>query len=126
MSAEIKNKGTWQEIIKGGLIATLISVLLVLAFALIARLFGLSSGIVPVVNEVIKVISVAAAVFIAVKTPSAGYLKGLGIGVVFAILSCIIFWLLGGSFNFVNLLIDIAIACASGLVAGIIAVNRKK
>lgn len=126
MSVQIKNRDTFQEILKGSLIATLLSVLFVLIFALLARLFSLSSNVIPIINQVIKVVSVFLAVMLAVKTPSAGYLKGIGIGLGFVVLSSLIFCLLGGGFNIGGILIDIVIACVVGLIAGIIAVNRKK
>lgn len=126
MSAEIKNRSALHEILKGSLVATLLSVLFVLLFALIARLAGIAVETVPAVNTAIKIISVFLAVMLSVKTPVGGYLKGLGIGLSFAVLSNIIFGLLGGSFSFAGLITDVAIACAVGLVAGIIAVNRKK
>ena len=126
MSAQIKNRSALQEILKGSLIATLLTILFVLVFALLARLFSLSSNVIPVVNQIIKVISVFIAVMLAVKTPSAGYLKGLAIGFGFVVLSTLIFCLLGGEFNFGGILIDLAISCVVGLIAGIIAVNRKK
>ena len=126
MSAEIKNRSALHEILKGSLVATLLSVLFVLLFALIARLAGIAVETVPAVNTAIKIISVFLAVMLSVKTPVGCYLKGLGIGLGFAVLSNIIFGLLGGSFSFAGLITDVAIACAVGLVAGIIAVNRKK
>ena len=125
MSAQIKNRGSLQEILKGSLIATLLSILFVLVFALLARLFSLSSNIIPIINQVIKVVSVFLAVMLAVKTPSAGYIKGMAIGLGFVILSTLIFCLLGGEFNIGGILIDLAIACVVGLISGIIAVNRK-
>ena len=126
MSAQIKDKSPLQEILKGSLIATLLSILFVLVFALVARLFSLSSNVIPIINLAIKVVSVFLAVMLAVKTPSAGYLKGMAIGFGFVVLSTLIFCLLGGEFNIGGVLVDLAIACVVGLIAGIIAVNRKK
>lgn len=126
MSAEIKNTSCLKEVAKGSLTAALLSVLFVMIFALVARIFTLSTDIVSPVNLVIKALSVFIAVLVAVKSDSKGFLKGMLIAFGFVAVSSLIFWLLGGQFEFKNLLTDLAVAVVTGIIAGIIAVNRKK
>lgn len=126
MSESIKSKSFVVETAKGSVMATFLSVLFVLAFALAMRIFGVGTTMIPTINMIIKILSVLIAVFIAIKTPQAGFLKGALIAVGFVFLSDLLFLLLGGQSAFADVLKDLAICVIAGIIAGIIAVNRKK
>jgi len=126
MSDFIKSRSGLSEIAKGGFLATLLSILFVLFFALFARIFEVSASIIPVANTIIKILSVAIAVFLCIKSEKNGFVKGIGIGIGFTLLSNVVFCLLGGGLNFQSVLIDVVILSVVGFIAGAIAVNRKK
>ncbi|MBQ9715538.1 MAG: TIGR04086 family membrane protein [Clostridia bacterium] len=126
MSESIKTKSFVGETTKGSVVATFLSVLFVLAFALVMRIFGIGATMIPAINLVIKILSVFIAVFVAIKTPQSGFLKGALIAVGFVLLSDLLFLLLGGQSVFADVFKDLAICVIAGVIAGIIAVNRKK
>lgn len=98
----------------------------VLIFALLARFFSFSTDFVPVVNTIIKILSVFCAVVFFCEIREKGFLKGLLIAVAFLMISNLFFVFLGGNFEFKNLLFDICVCSFAGIVAGMIAVVRKK
>ncbi len=116
---------TVAEILKGTLISVVVSLILVLIFAVIAKFCTLKTEIFPFVNEAIKAISIFVGVLFAVKEPSKGFWKGMLIGMLFTVVSAGIFALLGGTFSGTGILLDLVIGTVVGIIAGIVAVNRK-
>ncbi len=116
---------TLSEILKGTLFAVVVSLALVLLFALFAKLFAIDPKAYAAVNFAIKILSVVIGVFLAVREEK-GLLKGALIGVLFAVVSALIFTLLGGSFKIGSVLIDVLVCAVVGILAGVIRVNRKR
>lgn len=56
------------EIIRGGLLSFVFATILVLVFSLIVKLTNMSATAVPIVNQVIKILSVFLGVFSLLKT----------------------------------------------------------
>jgi len=125
MSENIKINAV-KEILKGSVCATILSFFFVLIFALLARFFSFSADFVPVANTIIKILSVFCAVVFFCEIREKGFLKGLLIAVAFLMISNLFFVVLGGNFEFKNLLFDICVCSFAGIVAGMIAVVRKK
>ena len=117
---------TVAEVLKGTLISVVVSLILVLVFALIAKFCALQTEIFPFVNEAIKAVSIFAGVLFAVKEQSKGLWKGIFIGILFTVVSAGIFALLGGTFSWSGIFLDLAVGVVVGAIAGIVAVNRKK
>ena len=64
------------DILRASLIALVVSLLLVLVFALIVRLAGLDGAALTVGNYVIKALAVLTGVLAGFRTPAAGAVKG--------------------------------------------------
>lgn len=108
---------------RASLIALVISLLLVLIFALIVRLAGLDGTALTVGNYVIKAVAVLTGVLIGFRTPAAGAVKGGIVGVLFTLLAVFVFAAADGfksaNFNFADFLTTIV----TGVISGVIAVN---
>lgn len=108
------------------LAALLVSVAAILIFSLIVMATGLGSGFVTFINYLIRLISLTVGIF-TFASGNRGVLKGMGFGLSYAILSTIVFSLIGGSFSFdLKLLADFIYCVAVGAVLGTLAVNVKK
>ena len=110
------------EVIKGsatGLIITLVGVLI---FALAIDLFGISDAAIMPINQVIKSVSVFCGCLFAVRGEK-GFLKGLFIGVIFSVLTILIFGLISGKVTFSGVAIDLVCAAVMGMISGAIVVN---
>ena len=114
------------EVIKALIIAVILSLVLVLVAALVIKLFNLKDGLIPVLNQVIKGISILLGCLIAVKGKSNNWLKGLIIGILYIALAFVIFSLLDGEFSFgLHILNYIALGAVTGTVSGILAGLKK-
>ena len=113
------------EIISGGLLSFVFATILVLVFSLIVKLTNMSATAVPIVNQVIKILSVFLGVFFSLKNKEKCWLKGILSALLFAVLSFVVFSLLANSFNWAGFGIDLAIDAVVGAIAGIICGLRK-
>ena len=113
--------------ISGSIVSLVAALALILAFALVVRYVGVSNSLITPVNIAIKIIAISLGVFVATKDGSKGLLKGAVVGVLFTILCQVIFAILnrGIAIN-ASLLIDFLVACAIGVISGILFVNLKK
>ena len=114
--------------LKGSLIATIVSLVGILFFAFIIKLFGITDQFLRPVNQVIKAISILVGVFAGLsKNKEKGLWVGLLIGLTYTILAFVVFSALNGSFAFdKSLLSDIIFGGIMGAICGVIAVNIKK
>lgn len=115
------------SILKGSLIALSISLVGILFFAFIIKLFGLTDGWIKPINQIIKAVSILIGVFFALKKDKQkGLIKGLMIGLVYTLLAFVVFSILNGSFSIdKSLLTDVLFGAIMGAICGIIAVNLK-
>lgn len=115
------------EIIKAIVIAILISLVSILIMAFAIKIFNIPTTIIPIINQVIKGLSILLACLFSLKLPNNGWLRGIFVGILYVIIAFVIFSLLDGKFVFgLNCLNDIAIGSISGLISGIISVNIRK
>ena len=114
--------------LKGSLIATCVSLVGILFFAFIVKLFGITDGFLKPVNQIIKAISIMIGTFITLKKDNEkGMFKGLIIGIIYTLLAFLVFSILNGSFNFdKSLLTDVIFAGVTGAICGVITINIKK
>ena len=95
--------------------------------ALVIKLFNVPSVAIPIINQVLKGISVLVACLISFKIPKNGWVKGIAVGFFYTALAFVIFSLLDGAFKFdLTILNDLAIGCVSGFLSGIITANIRK
>ncbi len=123
----VKKKSPILEVIKAVIIALIISLVGVLLAALVIKLFNVPSVAIPIINQVLKGISVLVACLISFKIPKNGWVKGIAVGFFYTALAFVIFSLLDGAFKFdLTILNDLAIGCVSGFLSGIITANIRK
>ncbi len=110
------------HILKASLIGVIVSILLVLLFAFVLKFVDLNSGVISLVDQIIKILSVVVAVFAISKTTGEGLLvKGVAVGAIYSLLTFIVFSTLNGGINFsVATLTDIVFSAMIGGVAAIL------
>lgn len=124
---EVKDRGYLFEIVKANIIALIIALVLVLVSALFVKLFNAPDGAIPIINQVIKSVSIFVACLISLRKPTNGWLRGMICGFIFVWISFVVFSLLDGNFVFgLSLLNDCVLGTVSGMISGIIAVNIRK
>lgn len=122
-----QNKSAVLEVVKTVIVAVIISLVAILLMAFLIKLFNISTAAIPIINQVIKGVSILAACLICIRTPSNGWIKGIVSGLLYIALAFVIFSLLNGQFKFgLNILNDVAIGSVSGMISGIIAVSIRK
>ncbi len=121
------NKKDFFEIFKGVIFSLIISVLTVIVFAIIVKFANLSSKTVEIVNIALKIISILVGTLLAVGSGRQGLFKGGIIGLLFVLVSYLMFSLINGSFS-VNPLtaFDVIFCLVAGLLSGVFAVNVRK
>lgn len=125
---KLKNNTVIISTLKGSLIATLCSLIGILFFAFIIKMFGISDNFLKPINQVIKAISILFGVFFSLKKcKQNGLLTGLFIGLAYTILAFVVFSALNGSFSFEKTLLnDILFGGITGAICGVISVNIGK
>ena len=126
-TAKFKNNGICIAILKGSLIAVVVSLVGILFFAFIIKMFGITDQFLKPVNQVIKAISILCGVFGALKScKEKGLVLGLLIGLVYTLFAFLVFSALNGNFKFdKSLLTDILFGGIMGAICGVVAVNLK-
>ena len=116
------------DIVKTVVIAVLISMVLVLVFALIVKATDLSDDAIGYVNVGIKIVSVLLGTILGFKSGgSGGWLKGLISGLLYVLTSFLVFASISGNFSLGDLSwVDVLTGAVVGLICGVIAVNVKK
>lgn len=115
------------DVFRSALMAIILSILLVMLFAVIAKFTDASENVIAPVNIAIKILSVAAACLIGIRHDSKGLVKGLVIGLIYAGLTYLIFAGISGDFSGSSMTVYDALACvAAGILSGILAVNVKR
>jgi len=125
---KLKNNGMLIASAKGSLIAVVVSLIGILFFAFVIKLFGITDEFLKPVNQVIKAASILVGVFGAVKKyRENGLVLGLIVGLCYTLLAFIVFSALNGSFALdKTLLNDVLFGGIMGAISGVIAVNIKK
>ena len=112
------------DVIRGVLYALVISVFLVLGLALLIKFAHLGSNVVMYVNQGIKAVSILAGIFLGTKDVKFGAAKGALGGLLYILLSFLVFKLLAGQAFHLSRF-DALLGVVAGLVSGIITVNVK-
>lgn len=122
------NKNIFLTGLKGSLISVCVSLVAILLFAFIIKLTGMSKGLIKVINQIIKIVSIfLGTFFILRKTGQKGLVTGIIVGLLYTIIAFVVFSILNGKFAFdITLLIDIIFGVAMGAICGAICVNLKK
>ena len=114
------------QIVKAAAAAVIISLAFVLIFTLIIQLFSLPLDAVKPVNQVFKIISIAAGGLIFIRGEK-GLIKGAIYGLAAVLVTNILYGLISGSLAVSwKFAIEILLGVVAGGISGIIAVNIKK
>ena len=121
-AADAAKKGILMPILKGALIASALSIALIVLFAVLLKQEWANTSSIPLVNSVIKVLSAALAAFIAVrKCKTRCWLVGLLSGLSYTLLAFMVFSLLSDSFTFSTaLLSDLGIGALAGMLTAML------
>lgn len=126
MRSETKRASTsyFLEAIKALIIAVIITLVLILVEAVVIKFCNIPTNIIPILNQIIKGISILVGILIAMKLPHNGWVRGIIIGVLYIAISFVVFSLMQHKFNIgINILNDVAIGAVTGMISGIIAAN---
>ena len=108
-------------------VAALLTIALILLFALCMKLGALDDTSVPIVNQAIKVLGILLAAFFATRKEGRKIQRAVVAGVAYIIFSILIFSLLEGSFVFsVSMIWDILMGALIGLLAGLLFSRAQK
>lgn len=109
------------KIIKSSLVGVITSILLVLLFAFVLKFIDLNSGVIAVVDQIIKIISIFIAILVLSKNVDKLLIKGLLVGITCSVLTFIVFSILNGGINFsIAIFTDIAFSALVGGVGAIL------
>lgn len=122
MEASVRKSLILQSL-KAGLLSLVFSCIGVLLLALIAKLCNISESVLPIINQVLKVIAVAVGTIISVKDEKF-LVKALIGAVIFWLLSFALFAIMGGQFNFGQIALDLGIALVVAAVVALIKSRR--
>lgn len=128
-SISLKNNNSILAVLKGSIIALVISLLSILAFAFIIKLTGLNDNLIKPINQVIKVLSIFIGCLLAFKKDGEKTLiKGGIIGVLYIILAFVLFSILNGGFDFsAGIFLDILFGLIVGVICAVVCnLFRKK
>lgn len=118
------DRGYVFEVVNANIVALIVALIAILLSALAVKLFNVSDGAIPIINQVIKSASIFIGCLVALKKPHNGWLRGVICGLTFVLLSFLVFSALQNNFTFdLSLLNDCALGMVSGMLSGIIAVN---
>lgn len=117
----------WFGILKGVIYSITISLILIVIFAVLIKLFDVLADYIIPINQVIKIISLFFGCYIGLKGCDKGLIKGMIIGGLYSVLSYFIFSILCGEFNFgLTSVTDLLFAILIGGICGMLAVNFKR
>lgn len=110
------------QLIKAGLIASVLSIALIVLFAVALQQSWLGDGSIAVVTSVIKVLGAALASFVITrKCKHRAWVYGALAGIVYALMAFAIFSALSGTFSItLALLCDMAIGALAGMLTAMI------
>lgn len=127
MEETLIKKNLLKDILLSTIIALVVSIILILLFALVIRLFDISENAIRPVNIVIKTLSIFIGIFSGVRNCNAVALKGMLIGLTYYLISFLLFSALSGNFSAENIKIaDVVFAIITGLIGSIVKVAVKK
>lgn len=119
------NENVFFDFFKGILIASFLSLGLVILAAFCLKWFSIADEYVAPITLLIKGTSVFVGAMFAVKGNSKGLLKGVSFGLIYIVVAFIVFSVLAGSMSVgVSTLLDVVFASLLGGIVGIVKVNR--
>ena len=109
--------------LKAGALSLVFSCIGILLLALFAKLLNIGDGVLPIINQILKVIAVALGTLLAIKDEKF-ILKAVVGAVLFWLLSFALFAIMGGQFHFGQIALDLAISLVVAIVIALIKNKR--
>ncbi len=117
----------WLDILLSSLYAVLISIIAVMIFAAILNWVNVSDQAIKIVNISIKIVAIAVGCVLGIKCNRGGIVKGVCVGVIFGMLSWLVFSLIVSEWSWgMSELVDLVCSIGAGAISGIVVVNVKK
>ena len=114
------------DVLKGTAVAIITLSIAVLIFAGLITATNLSNSVIKPINQFIKSISIFFGCFFNFKA-SKGYLKGLLTGILFAVVSYLLFALISGGASFgLPFIVDIIFCALVGMILGVLTISIRK
>ena len=127
MEKTIKNGGSVWEFVKALIVAIIFTLLMVLIFAAVIRFLSVETAYIPIINQIIKCLSIVLSMLICFTRRPNGWLRGFLFGILYIFVSFLIFSAFSSQFDFdLKLLNDCVLGGFTGLIAGVITANVKK
>lgn len=124
---KVFQKDNLKDILKGVIFALVVSIVCVLLYAIVVKFLMMSDTTILIGNTVIKLVSILVGTFFAFNHAENGVVKGVTVGILYAVFSHFIFSAISGSKLFAGLdLLGCAFCAIVGVISGIIAVNVRK
>ena len=116
------------DIIKTVIVAILLSMVLILIFALIVKSTKIDESVISYVNVGIKIVSILIGCLVGFRRGSkGGWLKGLICGFLYVICSFLVFSFISGEVSLKDVtVLDLITGTVVGVISGILTVNVKK
>lgn len=109
--------------LKAGVLSLVFSCIGILLLALFAKLLNIGDGVLPIINQILKVIAVALGTLLAIKDEKF-ILKAVVGAVLFWLLSFALFAIMGGQIHFGQIALDLAISLVVAIVIALIKNKR--
>lgn len=122
MEASVRKSLILQSL-KAGILSLVFSCIGVLVLALIAKLCGIGEGVLPIINQVLKVIAVVLGTLIAVKDEKF-LIKAVIGAIIFWALSFAVFAIMGGQFHIGQIALDLGLALVAAVIVAVIKSRR--
>ena len=117
-------KGCILDVVRAVIVALLCSMILILLVAVVAKYVAMSDTAGTVLNQVVKVLSVAVGCLVGFRNKKYGLVLGLIVGLLFTVLSFALFSLISGKLDFSSItVLDFLLGAAVGILSGVLAVN---
>lgn len=112
--------------VKAAVLDVFTALIFVVVFSFIVKLTGLGGGVVKVVDQFIKAVSIVVGCLFVLGNEK-GFINGGLTGLIFGVVTYFLFGVIGGGFSLgIDFLWEVLLCCAIGCLAGILAVNVKK
>jgi len=123
MSDKVKNNVSLMlNLIKSAILGVIVSIVLVLLLAFVLKFVELTDGVISIIDEIIKIISIfIASISLVKKSPYKILYKSALLGGVYTFLTFIVFSALRGSYSFgLGLIVDVVLGAVVGIIVAII------
>ncbi len=117
-----KNSSFVLLLLKSAFVGVLVSVIMVLIFAFVLKFVDLKDGVISVIDEIIKIVSIfVATLYLIKRSPYKILYKSALVGAVYVLLTFVVFSALRGNYSFgLSTILDVLMGALTGAIIAII------